>query len=208
MCSIGTFRIFCWRTNEKSIGNFIFLPNNISNGENPVVCTPRVILSAIIILRNYFVQFSWFSWQYALLHWANAEFCLSHIPLVCGWKLFVRNLFTWNISQKADTSFDIKLFPRSDKIEPGIPNIVNIPLYNTFATFTESCDVKGTHSHQWLDEPINKRIYWYPSLVFGSPAKMSICHLAKTSWTGKGYIVVRFTCVFLFIIWHVLQDVI
>jgi hypothetical protein len=63
-------------------------------------------------------------------------FARWHMDILSG-KLLVRNLVTWNISQRADTSFDIKICPRSDKIEPGIPNLVNISLYNTFATFTD-----------------------------------------------------------------------
>jgi hypothetical protein len=46
-------------------------------------------------------------------------------------EILFRNLVTWGISQRADTSFDIKFCPRSDKIEAGIPNLVNISLYNS-----------------------------------------------------------------------------
>jgi hypothetical protein len=34
----------------------------------------------------------------------------------------------------------------SDKIEAGIPNLVNISLYNTLPTLTASCGVKGRQS--------------------------------------------------------------
>src|SRR3989441_10336897 len=141
-----------------SMGNIIYLPNNILYGLCNVLNVDTVARYPYIIDWRY-LSHSFCFVQYALKHFKIVLLNCSHVALHCGLYPEVVLLRILNNLLNLDTTFDKKFAPRLLTNSFVAPYLQNISLYNTSATSIALDPFKRNVSGHLLNASTTNNMY-------------------------------------------------